>query len=621
MPVGTVCRCGTVITGNASVSPSLNERVCPQCGAYESQHGAPKPRHLFQGAVTPCAVCWEVIEFYAKDKGHWQGQPSSCLPGRPQICKACGHYDKKGELRPLRVVNQRRKRNGLMLLTASPASLFPPPLAADPTGYVRPAVATGAALLASLAVDSVSAAPAAPSPPPSVPRRQTSRSARSRSSSSSPVPNSMVPHWQLGRCLRQLRGHRVPRERGNLSGLRRLRGQCMVCKEHKRLVSRNRPCDDCYQDELSRFDRPKPQACAGCGRKDKVSKSTGRCLAFDGKGGFTLVHRQASLRPAARCTASSTGHSVQVWARHPRTQFDLASAWDPGLQALWRVRGAKRHPQTPSSLKGVIPTCSNCGGDIERNKRVKDHGHYQGDRSKFLPGRPQVCRRCGQYERDRGKLRPLRVINDYNGQSGIPLVAASPVMFHSPVVVVAAVPPAAAIPAAHRSDLHIVFGRQAAASDRAAHNPEHVPAIVQAEVKVAAANSQLGQAAQAYEAKRSGTAVRAAAEACSHNDKVGSNLHLNAAAHLNFRRNTPFGPPSFAAHSEEAQNPAVKRDLSNAPRFHWHCRHSLQEALHVVAQDLRRHSKTTAAFRRISLTETTFSRVPGLHSASRLLPR
>lgn len=63
-------------------------------------------------------------------------------------------------------------------------------------------------------------------------------------------------------------------------------GQCMVCKEHKRLVSRNRPCDDCYQDELSRFDRSKPQACAGCGRKDKVSKSTGRCLAFDGKGGF-----------------------------------------------------------------------------------------------------------------------------------------------------------------------------------------------------------------------------------------------------------------------------------------------------------------------------------------------
>lgn len=256
VPVGTVCRCGTVITGNASVSPSLNERVCPQCGAYESQHGAPKPRHLFQGVVTLCAVCWEVIEFYAKDKGHWQGQPSSCLPGRPQICKACGHYDKKGELRPLRVVNQRRKRNGLMLLTASPASLFPPPLAADPTGYVRPAVATGAALLASLAVDSVSAAPAAPSPPPSVPRRQTPRSARSRSSSSSPVPNSMVPHWQLGRCLRQLRGHRVPRERGTLSGLRRLRGQVRQAAARKPSRDAHGPVHGVQGAQASRQSQP-----------------------------------------------------------------------------------------------------------------------------------------------------------------------------------------------------------------------------------------------------------------------------------------------------------------------------------------------------------------------------
>lgn len=55
-------------------------------------------------------------------------------------------------------------------------------------------------------------------------------------------------------------------------------GECMVCHEHKRLVSRNRPCDECYQGERSRFDRRKPQKCASCSAATRSPSRPGDAL-------------------------------------------------------------------------------------------------------------------------------------------------------------------------------------------------------------------------------------------------------------------------------------------------------------------------------------------------------
>lgn len=62
-------------------------------------------------------------------------------------------------------------------------------------------------------------------------------------------------------------------------------GECVMCHEHKRLVSRRRPCNECYQDERSRYDATVAKRCVGCGQGEKAIATTGWTLAFDCRGG------------------------------------------------------------------------------------------------------------------------------------------------------------------------------------------------------------------------------------------------------------------------------------------------------------------------------------------------
>lgn len=82
-------------------------------------------------------------------------------------------------------------------------------------------------------------------------------------------------------------------------------------------------------------------------------------------------------------------------------------------------------PKPGHLLRGAVTYCANCSVTIPRNP--DDGDRYMGVPSKFLEGSPQVCRKCGQYERDNKGLRPLQIINRWFAKHNLPLIAASPV--------------------------------------------------------------------------------------------------------------------------------------------------------------------------------------------------